>query len=161
MLREYANSESCILRIAKTIKQNEKQDKISQKTKNTPLKPQEEKKISLHGHCYQKARPPANDGLPVGQEASAEILRAVGYEVEIIPSGCCGMAGAFGYEEEHYELSMQVGELVLFPEIRQKIAKNGTVSVVAPGTSCREQIKDGVGVTASHPLVLVANLISQ
>ena len=117
------------------------------------------KKISLHGHCYQKARPPADDGLPVGQQATAALLRSVGYDVEIIPSGCCGMAGSFGYEKEHYELSMKVGELVLFPAIRQKQALNGTVSVVAPGTSCREQIADGTGVTASHPLVLVAELL--
>ena len=112
--------------------------------------------VSLHGHCYQKARPPADDGLAVGQEATAEMLRAVGYEVEIIPSGCCGMAGAFGYEEEHYELSMQVGELVLFPEIRKK---EENVSIAAPGTSCREQIADGTGVKAEHPLVLVARLL--
>lgn len=155
LLRENKNTEKHILRIANKVNQ-----------KSTPgfasnTKKEKDKKISLHGHCYQKARPPVDDGLPVGQEATAEMLRAVGYEVEIIPSGCCGMAGSFGYEEEHYELSMKVGELVLFPAIRQKIAENGTVSVAAPGTSCREQIKDGAGVSASHPLVLVANLIAQ
>ena len=116
-------------------------------------------KVSLHGHCYQKARPPADDGLPVGQEATAELLRAVGYEVEIIPSGCCGMAGSFGYEEEHYQLSMDVGELVLFPEIRQRVALNGAESIVAPGTSCREQIKDGADIRAKHPLIKVACLL--
>ena len=118
--------------------------------------PNKKEKISLHGHCYQKARPPADDGLPVGQDATAEMLRAVGYEVEIIPSGCCGMAGAFGYEQEHYDLSMQVGELVLFPAIRQEQAERGSVSVCAPGASCREQIAEGTGVTAQHPLVWVA-----
>ncbi len=117
------------------------------------------KKISLHGHCYQKARPPADDGLPVGQEATAEMLRAFGYEVEVIPSGCCGMAGSFGYEAEHYELSMAVGELVLFPEIRKKRTLNGSALVAAPGTSCREQIADGTGVAAQHPLVLIADLL--
>ena len=69
------------------------------------------------------------------------------------------MAGSFGYEEEHYELSMQVGELVLFPEIRQKMSENGNVSIAAPGTSCREQIADGTGVAAQHPLVLVSAII--
>ncbi|NQU31534.1 MAG: hypothetical protein HQ525_12785 [Anaerolineae bacterium] len=117
---------------------------------------QDLQKVSLHGHCYQKARPPADDGLPVGQEATAALLRAFGYEVEIIPSGCCGMAGSFGYEEEHYALSMQVGELVLFPEIRRKMGADGTTSIVAPGTSCREQIADGTGVAADHPLVLIS-----
>ncbi len=141
-----------VLRIADNIKQKKRGNTFSQKTSLT--------KISLHGHCYQKARPPAADGLPVGQDATAAMLRAVGYEVEVIPSGCCGMAGAFGYEKEHYELSMQVGELVLFPTIRQERALNGEVSVCAPGASCREQIVDGTGVTAQHPLVLIARLLS-
>ena len=112
-------------------------------------------RVHLHGHCYQKSRPPAADGFPVGQSASAELLRAVGYEVEIIPSGCCGMAGAFGYETEHYDLSMQVGELVLFPYIRKKGV--GDRELLATGTSCRAQITDGTGVPTLHPLVLVAD----
>lgn len=109
-------------------------------------------KIHLHGHCYQKAQPPVADGYPVGQQASAELLRAVGYDVEIIPSGCCGMAGAFGYEDEHYELSMQVGELALFPYIRE--LGNGNQELAATGASCRSQIADGTGMAAQHPLVL-------
>ena len=163
LLREANDSENYIMRIANIAMQKKQQNKTfkepNEKAKAKPV--QFAGKISLHGHCYQKARPPANDGLPGGQEATAEMLRTVGYEVEIIPSGCCGMAGSFGYEEEHYDLSMKVGELVLFPAIRQKVAGNSTVSIAAPGTSCREQIKDGVGVTATHPLVLVANLIAQ
>ncbi len=111
-------------------------------------------KIHLHGHCYQKSQPPAADGFSIGQTASADLLRAVGYDVEIIPSGCCGMAGAFGYEVDHYDLSMQVGELVLFPYIRK--LGIGHRELVAPGTSCRAQIADGTGVIAQHPLVLVA-----
>lgn len=118
-------------------------------------------RIHLHGHCYQKAQPPADDGFPVGQAASAEFLRAFGYQVEIIPSGCCGMAGAFGYEKEHYELSMQVGELVLFPEIRERMLASreggvGEALFSAPGASCRAQIADGTDATADHPLVLAA-----
>ncbi len=114
------------------------------------------KSVSLHGHCYQKAQPPAADGYPVGQEASAALLRLLGYEVEIIPSGCCGMAGAFGYEKEHYHLSMQVGEQILFPHLRHAQALNPALQVAAPGTSCRSQIADGVAMQAQHPIVLAA-----
>jgi len=71
------------------------------------------------------------------------------YQVEEIKSGCCGMAGSFGYEKEHYDVSMKVGELVLFPEVR----KSGSeVIIAAPGTSCRHQIMDGTGRTAFHPI---------
>jgi len=69
------------------------------------------------------------------------------YTVEIIPSGCCGMAGSFGYEAEHYEVSMQVGEDVLFPAVRA--AADDTI-IVASGTSCRHQIKDGTGKNGKH-----------
>jgi Fe-S oxidoreductase len=117
--------------------------------------PQKSPKLLLHGHCYQKAQPPAADGYPVGQQASAELLRAVGYEVEIIPSGCCGMAGAFGYEAEHYALSMQVGELALLPAVRK--AKETGRAVAAVGTSCRSQIADGANIHALHPIVLIAS----
>ena len=71
------------------------------------------------------------------------------YSVEEIKSGCCGMAGAFGYEKEHYELSMKVGEMILFPAVRK--AAEETI-IVAPGTSCRHQIKDGTGKKAMHPV---------
>ncbi|PWH11844.1 MAG: FAD-binding oxidoreductase [Anaerolineae bacterium] len=110
--------------------------------------------ILLHGHCYQKAQPPATDGYPVGQEATASLLRAIGYDVEIIPSGCCGMAGAFGYEKEHYQLSQKVGEMVLLPAVRQAITEGK--QVIAVGTSCRSQIQDGANIAALHPIQLVA-----
>jgi Fe-S oxidoreductase len=129
--------------------------------------------VLLHGHCYQKAQPPADDGLPVGQAASAELLRALGCEVQIIDSGCCGMAGAFGYEREHYELSMMVGETSLLPAIRKALtvddglgtgtapsAVNGRPSIVADGTSCRSQIGDGTGVEASHAVVLAWKMVA-
>jgi Fe-S oxidoreductase len=74
------------------------------------------------------------------------------YRVEIIPSGCCGMAGSFGYEKEHYELSMQIGELVLLPSVRQQPE---TTIIAAPGTSCRHQIKDGAQKTALHPVEIL------
>jgi Fe-S oxidoreductase len=74
------------------------------------------------------------------------------YEVEEIKSGCCGMAGSFGYEKEHYELSMKVGELVLFPEVRKTPVET---LIAAPGTSCRHQIMDGTGRKAFHPIEIM------
>lgn len=103
------------------------------------------KEIKLHGHCQQKAVASTN-------ETKAMLSFPKNYSVIEIPSGCCGMAGAFGYEKEHYNLSMKVGELVLFPEIR-KTPKEITIS--APGTSCRHQIKDGTNRTAEHPVEII------
>jgi Fe-S oxidoreductase len=74
------------------------------------------------------------------------------YAVEVIPSGCCGMAGSFGYEKEHYDLSMQIGEMVLFPAVRN--AGSETI-IAAPGTSCRHQVKDGTGRKALHPIEIL------
>ena len=79
------------------------------------------------------------------------------YTVEVIPSGCCGMAGSFGYEAEHYDLSMQIGELVLFPAIRK--ASSDTL-LAAPGTSCRHQIWDGVGKKALHPIEILHDALT-
>lgn len=99
-------------------------------------------KIVLHGHCHQKSL--------ASVEPSREMLSLpANYEVEVIPSGCCGMAGAFGYERKHYELSMKIGEQVLFPAVR---AVGERVCIAAPGTSCRQQIKDGTGRVALHPV---------
>jgi FAD/FMN-containing dehydrogenase/Fe-S oxidoreductase len=101
--------------------------------------------ILLHGHCQQKA---------VASTASTiEMLSIpVNYSVKEIPSGCCGMAGSFGYEKEHFELSNKVGELVLFPEVRKS---DNTTIISAPGTSCRHHIKDGTGRIALHPAVVL------
>ena len=102
----------------------------------------EEKHILLHGHCQQKAI--ASTG------PSKEMLSLpVNYTVKEIPSGCCGMPGSFGYEKEHYELSMKIGDLVLFPAVREAEEK---VIISAPGTSCRHHIKDGTGKRAYHPV---------
>jgi Fe-S oxidoreductase len=79
------------------------------------------------------------------------------YEVQLIPSGCCGMAGSFGYEAEHYDVSMKIGELVLFPTIRKQ---DNSVIIAAPGTSCRHQIKDGTGRVALHPVEILWNALS-
>jgi FAD/FMN-containing dehydrogenase/Fe-S oxidoreductase len=101
-----------------------------------------EKKVMVHGHCYQKA-------LSSVQPTLSMLSIPANYHVEEIRSGCCGMAGAFGYEKEHYELSMKVGEMVLLPAVRQA---GDDVIIVAPGTSCRHQIKDGTGRKAFHPV---------
>ncbi len=100
----------------------------------------DKKSILLHGHCHQKA---LTDIKKVGWLLSLP----QNYSVQIIPSGCCGMAGSFGYEKEHFEVSMQIGELVLFPAVR---SADSSAIVVASGTSCRHQILDGTGVTAKH-----------
>ncbi len=110
------------------------------------------KRVLLHGHCYQKARPPAEDGFPVGVNASVALLNAFGYHAEVVDAGCCGMAGAFGYEHEHHDISMAVGEHALFPRMRQ--ASPDTI-LAAAGTSCRSQIQDGVGRVAIHPICLL------
>ena len=102
----------------------------------------EEKLIKLHGHCHQKAL----SSLSVAKQVLSLPLN---YKVQLIPSGCCGMAGSFGYEIEHYDLSMEIGELVLFPTVRQQSEE---VIIAAPGTSCRHQIKDGTGRKALHPV---------
>jgi len=106
-------------------------------------------RVLVHSHCYQKSM--GTSGLVL------EMLRLIpGSEVSEIPSGCCGMAGAFGYEKEHYEVSMAIGEQVLFPAVR---AAGEQTTIVAAGTSCREQIKDGTGRRALHPIeALAANL---
>ncbi|TDB64208.1 FAD-binding and (Fe-S)-binding domain-containing protein [Arundinibacter roseus] len=101
----------------------------------------EKKQIKLHGHCHQKAL----SSLTYVKKA---LSIPANYTVSLIPSGCCGMAGSFGYETEHYDVSMQIGELVLFPTIRQQPDE---VLIAAPGTSCRHQIKDGTGKKALHP----------
>lgn len=101
------------------------------------------RKVLVHGHCHQKAL--------LGNAPLLEALRAVpGFTVEAIASGCCGMAGSFGYE--HFEVSMAVGELVLFPTVREAPED---VWLTAPGTSCRHQIKDGTGRLARHPIELM------
>ncbi len=109
--------------------------------------------IYLHGHCHQKSL--------IGVGKCAEMLRLIpGAKVNVIPSGCCGMAGSFGYEKEHYSTSMAIGEMVLFPAVRKATSgANGPgsprVIVAAPGTSCRQQILDGTGIHARHPVEIM------
>ncbi|WPP52388.1 FAD-binding and (Fe-S)-binding domain-containing protein [Catalinimonas niigatensis] len=100
----------------------------------------EKRIIKLHGHCHQKA-------LSSLVPSKKMLSLPENYEVHMIPSGCCGMAGSFGYEKEHFDVSMQIGELVLFPTVRKQPDE---VIIAAPGTSCRHQIKDGTGRLAKH-----------
>ncbi len=106
--------------------------------------------IKVHGHCHQKALSTMKPVLDV-------LSLPRNYRTELIPSGCCGMAGSFGYEREHYDLSMQIGELVLFPAVRQAEA---TTLIAAPGTSCRHQIKDGTGRHTQHPAEILFDALS-
>jgi Fe-S oxidoreductase len=101
----------------------------------------EKKEIKIHGHCQQKA-------ISSVSYTSKILSFPENYSVQVIPSGCCGMAGSFGYEKEHYDISMKIGNLVLFPAVSS--AKEGVI-IAAPGTSCRHQIKDGTGKIAFHP----------
>ncbi len=122
---------------------------ISKVVTETGSSYEENARIKLHGHCQQKAI--------ASTEPTMKILSIPeNYHVEEIPSGCCGMAGSFGYEKEHYELSMKVGELVLFPAVREADSDD---IVVAPGTSCRHQISDGTGRKALHPIEVLYNAL--
>ncbi len=112
---------------------------------------QESKHIKLHGHCYQKA-------FHLVGFTEKMLSFPANYKVEVIPSGCCGMAGSFGYEKEHYDVSMKVAELVLLPSLRQ----TGDETVVAAsGTSCRHQIKDGLGRTSFHPAEILYHALAK
>ena len=97
-------------------------------------------------HCHTKSL--------TGNASTVEALKAVGYQVEAMDTGCCGMAGSFGYEKDHYEVSMKIGNQRLFPQLR---ADGEGKEVCAPGFSCRHQIHDGVGLDAKHPAVMIAN----
>jgi len=102
----------------------------------------EKKVIQLHGHCQQKALSSTTHSVKI-------MTLPVNYSVQTIPSGCCGMAGSFGFEKEHYDLSMKIGELVLFPTVRKQPEE---VIIAAAGTSCRHQVYDGTGRHALHPV---------
>jgi len=129
------------------------------------------RKVKFHPHCHQRAEGPPSDGSPNGTNATLELLRLCGYDVELMDTGCCGMAGTFGYEAEHYEVSMKVGELKLFPKIREWMKENSEgidpqskienrkSEIISSGAACRMQIRQGTGVEALHPVMLVAKLI--
>ena len=105
--------------------------------------------VLFHGHCHQKAL--------VGTAKAMEVLTSIpGCDAEEIQSGCCGMAGAFGFEAEHYEVSMKIGEQTLFPAIREK---TGRFTVVSEGVSCRQQIEHGAGVKSKHLVEVLADAL--
>jgi FAD/FMN-containing dehydrogenase/Fe-S oxidoreductase len=107
------------------------------------------RRILFHGHCHQKAL--------AGTAATVALLRSIpGAEVVEVDAGCCGMAGSFGFEAEHYELSMRVGELRLFPAVRAEAAQT---IIAATGVSCRQQIEHGTGRPARHPLEIVRRVL--
>lgn len=106
---------------------------------------QDTKEIVLHGHCHQKALSSTN--------YTVKLLNLPhNYSVKTINSGCCGMAGSFGYEKEHYKLSQKIGEMVVFPEVS---STNPSTLIAASGTSCRHQIKDGTKREAMHPIEIL------
>jgi FAD/FMN-containing dehydrogenase/Fe-S oxidoreductase len=106
---------------------------------------EKEQLIKVHGHCHQKT---LSSMVPTKKMLSLP----KNYTVHMIASGCCGMAGSFGYEKEHYDVSMKIGELVLFPAVRQQPME---VLIAAAGTSCRHQIKDGTGRKSMHPVEIL------
>ena len=117
---------------------------------DTSLFTKKVKTLKIHGHCHQKALS--------GTHASFQILNIPeNYNVTIINSGCCGMAGSFGYEKEHYEISMQVGEDTLFPKLRNTPKET---QIVAAGTSCRHQIFDGTKRIAKHPITILKEALN-
>ncbi len=101
----------------------------------------EAREVKVHGHCHQKA-------LSSMEPVVRALSLPTGYRVTVIPSGCCGMAGSFGYEAEHFEISRQIGELVLLPAVRMSSADT---LIAAAGTSCRHQILDTTGRRTLHP----------
>ncbi len=133
------------------------------------LESNQTRKIKFHPHCHQRAEGLSPDGLPIGTSATVDLLRLCAYDVELMDTGCCGMAGTFGYEAEHYDLSMKVGELKLFPLLREpertprdlvdnnrkSEGENMKSAVASSGAACRMQIKQGTGVDAIHPIVAV------
>jgi Fe-S oxidoreductase len=108
-----------------------------------------EARCVLHGHCHQKAL--------LGVSASAPALRLVpGLDVRVLDAGCCGMAGSFGFEQKHYDLSIKIANLSLLPMLEKEPA----ATVVAPGTSCRHQVHDATGRKALHPLQVIEGQLS-
>jgi len=107
--------------------------------------------VLVHLHCHRQAL--------AGPDALREVLGALpGVEARILDAGCCGMAGSFGYDRRHYDLSMAIGERVLLPAVRD--AAPGTLLVVE-GTSCRQQVLDGTGRRGLHPAELLAMRLAE
>lgn len=125
-------------------------EKFHNKEKLAKVVDAKNRKVYVHGHCHAKSL--------VGIQPTMEVLKAAGYDPVDLKTGCCGMAGSFGYEQNHYDVSMQIGELRLFPALREA---GDDDLICAPGFSCRHQIHDGVQKTALHPASLLAAAIKQ
>jgi Fe-S oxidoreductase len=102
------------------------------------------RKVYVHGHCHTKAL--------IGNDPLIQSFKLLGFDPVELQTGCCGMAGSFGYEKDKYEVSMAVGEQTLFPQLREL---NGENEICSEGFSCRHQIADGVGKKAKHPAVIM------
>ncbi len=102
------------------------------------------RKVRVHGHCYTKAL--------TGNAPIADALRLAGFEPVVLDTGCCGMAGSFGYDKDHYEVSMQIGEQTLFPALRELDDRE---LICSHGFSCRHQISDGTGKTGQHTVEII------
>ena len=134
-------------RVDEIVKQAITFDELIEKHLPLPLKPFHGE-VLVHTHCHQKAL--------VGSSATLKVLRSIpNIKVQEIPSGCCGMAGSFGYEKEHFEVSQKLANLVLFPTIEQKMG----ATVIASGSSCRTQISDGISVSPKHLVSFVNSLL--
>lgn len=120
----------------------------SNRTLNIQINAPSQKEIFFHPHCHQRAE---------GELATVELLKLFGFDVQVSDAGCCGMAGSFGFDKEHYPLSMQIGELKLLPTLRE--LGNRGLGIVSSGAACRMQIRHGAGVTAKHPLVMIRDVI--
>jgi len=128
---------------------------LSQQIKNKKILKsdfkQENKKIILHGHCHQKSI--------AGLVPTRHVLSfPENQEVELLPTGCCGMAGSFGYERKHYKISQQIANLVLFPRV---LAAKDSVIIASNGTSCRHQLKDGIQKTGQHTVEIMYDSLAQ
>lgn len=110
----------------------------------------QDRRVTIHGHCHTKAL--------VGNDPLVSAFKNLGFQPQLLQTGCCGMAGSFGYEKSNYEVSMEVGEQTLFPKLR---ASDPDELICAPGFSCRHQIADGTSKQALHPAVIMAGCLPE
>ncbi len=145
-----------ILRVASWEQWESNQRKSKEREQKSDDDKSTREKIFFHPHCHHRAAGFGTDGQPTGVSATLEVLRRLGFDVELSDAGCCGMAGTFGFDAEHYDLSMQIGELKLLPKARELQGAR----IVSSGSACRMQIRDGAGREALHPLELMQDRIA-
>ena len=120
--------------------------RVARRERQNPVGNQDQK-IKFHPHCHQRAEGLALDGIASGANASVELLRACGFDVELSEAGCCGMAGTFGFEAEHYDVSMKIFERLETGDWRSR-----GLDIASTGAACRMQIQHGLGAEARHPI---------